>query len=112
MGNQRIILWALLALVFWFCYQTWQQDYGPKPQPQDTSAAQTAAPAPEARLESSVPSMPAAAGDAGAGEAAPAVTAGAGDIPGVNGASPAVRVVTDVLDLDIGLTGGTLRRAD
>ena len=31
MDNQRLLIWAFFGLMAWMTYQTWLQDYGPKP---------------------------------------------------------------------------------
>ena len=31
MDNQRLLIWAFFGLMAWITYQTWVQDYGPKP---------------------------------------------------------------------------------
>ena len=117
MGNQRIFIWAALALVLWMNWQAWQNDYGPKPQPPAPTATQPGESTPPAQppgLESTVPQAgapaasqvpaPAATGEPQAGAPVPANAAGQ--------SAGAVRVVTDVLDIDIELKGGTLDRAE
>ena len=113
MGNQRVFIWAALALVLWMNYQAWQEDYGPKPLPPAPVATQPgepAAPQPPG-LESTVPQ----AGEPARGEVpAPAAEAQPG-VPSpvsIDQAAGAVRVVTDVLDVGIDLKGGTLERAE
>ena len=39
MDNQRLLVWAAFGMLLWFTYQTWMQDYGPKPVPQQSQAA-------------------------------------------------------------------------
>ena len=109
MPNQRLLLWAGLALVLWLNYQAWQNDYATPPAAQAPAAApSTAAAPPPQTLDQSVPGLPAPTSEA----AAPAVT----ETPVVPAVTPAVasdiRVVTDVLDLRIGTQGGELKRAD
>ena len=120
MANQRIFLWAALALVLWLNYQAWQSDHAPKSvpvveSPATTSPANPAAPVqPPAGLGDTVPQ----ASEPGQAQTNAAVPASA--VPQATTAAPAqessgspeVRVVTDVLDVDIGLKGGTLQRAD
>ncbi len=123
-GNLRIFLWIGLALALWLNYETWQKDYAP------AAAAVTATQANKpAALDAAIPQAPASAAAsappaATTTTAVPALTA---TVPGVavetptepvvsNAASAAgggpVRVITDVLDIDIGLSGGELQRAD
>ena len=105
MDNLRLFLFMGLALVLLLLYQAWMQDYGPRPQP----AAVTAGANPQAD-PGSVPGdiRPPAAADRPAG-------AVSGDVPGQATAAVAgqsIRVITDVLDVEIALRGGTLRRVD
>ena len=106
MDNQRLLVWGAFALLLWFTYQAWMQDYGPAPiqpavvsDPADSSS-------PEAAVDSiSLPEL----GDAPADEPA-------GSLPGdTDVAAPdregTIRVTTDVLDVEISVRGGTLVRA-
>ena len=124
--NPRVFLWLALLLLGWINYETWVRDYAPKPKSAAEIAqeAQVAAQR-DAQFGASVPAAGAPAAVA-PGAAVPSATAaaGAGDasvpVPGEAGnsvepppaAAPTVHVVTDVLDLQIGLDGGELRRAD
>jgi YidC/Oxa1 family membrane protein insertase len=106
MDNQRLLVWGAFALLLWFTYQAWMQDYGPAPvQPAVVSEPADSA-SPEAAVDSiSLPEL----GDAPAEEPA-------GSLPGDTAvATPdregTIRVTTDVLDLDISVRGGTLVRA-
>jgi YidC/Oxa1 family membrane protein insertase len=103
--NLRIFLWALLLVALFMNYEMWQRDYPPPPAV-PPAAATTAAP-----LDSSAPSAgaaPIAATPVAEAEAA-ATPAGAEVAVAT---APVVHVVTDVLDLDVSLAGGELRRAD
>jgi len=31
MDNQRLLIWAFFAMMAWITYQTWVQDYAPRP---------------------------------------------------------------------------------
>jgi YidC/Oxa1 family membrane protein insertase len=116
-GNLRIFLWVGLALALWLNYETWQKDYAP------VAAAATATQANKpAALDAAIPqapvsvaaSAPSGAAVADAVPAPPAAAAGAAAVVS-NAATMGgslVHVITDVLDLDIGLTGGELLRAD
>jgi YidC/Oxa1 family membrane protein insertase len=109
MGNQRIFLWAILALILWLCYEAWMQDYhapAPVPPASQQTGASGEPPAP-ARLDDSVPGLPATSTQPGEAAASPAEVTPDATISGRK-----VRVVTDVLDLDIDLAGGTLSRAE
>jgi YidC/Oxa1 family membrane protein insertase len=110
--NLRIFLWALLLVALFMNYEMWQRDYPPPPAA-PPAVATTAAP-----LDSSAPtavSPPAAAPGAGAAPTVAAPVVAAGTPAGTEAAiasAPVVHVVTDVLDLDVSLAGGELRRAD
>jgi len=124
--NARMFLWLGLVLALWINYETWQRDYAAPvvttPAVTATAAAPGAAPT---GLAASVPASAAAVtapAAATAGAAAPVATAG-GATTGVaatssSTTSPAaattatIRVVTDVLDMDVALQGGDLVRAD
>ena len=119
MDNPRIYLWIGLALLVWMNVIQWDRDYGRRAgtTAQVTAAAPgapQAAPAEAAPAASTLPALPAAgptappaaAATSSADPAAAAATAAA-----IAGA-PKIRVVTDVLDLDVSLQGGDLLRAD
>ena len=117
-NNIRIFLWLGLLMALWLNYETWRTDYAPPPgitpAVAGSSAAaaapvlgasvpQAAVPAPATNSATAATPVPAAvAPDA----IASATVAPAGAVAGV------VRVVTDVLDVDITLQGGELSRAD
>ena len=107
MDNQRVFVWAALALVLWLNFLAWQRDYAPEPAPvAPATTSQTPAPA---AVESNLPDLPAESGPAPAASAAassPEQTAPA------TGEATTVRVTTDVLSLDISTRGGDLVRAD
>ena len=122
MNNPRIFLWILLIMAGWLNYEAWVRDYAPTSSA--TVAQQPGAQGPD--LGASIPNagavsappaggaanpapVPAPVPGASTGTASPAAevpaaTAGVGGVP--------VHVHTDVLDLDIDLKGGTIRRAD
>lgn len=117
--NPRVFLWLGLLLLGWINYETWVRDHAPKPRsPAEIAQEAEKIAKRNAQLEENVP-------QAGAPAATPAAATAAGDAPAVPQAGPVattvepaptaapiVRVTTDVLDLDIGLNGGELRRAD
>ncbi|HET7203906.1 MAG TPA: membrane protein insertase YidC [Steroidobacteraceae bacterium] len=113
MDNPRIYLWIALALLVWMNIIQWDRDYGQAAAPPAATTAQTPqAPATGSTpAETTLPALPSpdppppppAATDSGT---APAVAAAAATT------APKVRVVTDVLDIDISLQGGDLLRAD
>jgi YidC/Oxa1 family membrane protein insertase len=109
MGNLRIFLWMALLFLVWLNVDAWMKDYGAKPAPAPaaatTPAAAQSAAQPASSLTESVPTL---------GETQPASPAAQASVPGsdVTPPSATLRVVTDVLDLDVSLTGGDLVRAD
>jgi YidC/Oxa1 family membrane protein insertase len=120
--NLRIALWALLAMALFLNYQMWSHDY-PDLVPPPSSA--TAAPA--APLDSTVPNatLPSASkppgtaagapGTSSAASSAASAAAGAGNpraLVADTPLAPSVHVVTDVLNAEISLAGGELRRVD
>jgi YidC/Oxa1 family membrane protein insertase len=107
MDNQRLLVWAFFGLMAWITYQTWMQDYGPRPIP--PAAQQTAAEAPAAitpGIDDDLPEI-STPGDADALPAAPGEPA----VETAVQAAPVVRVTTDVLEVEISTRGGTLERA-
>jgi YidC/Oxa1 family membrane protein insertase len=107
MDNPRIYLWIALAMLVWMNVIQWNRDYGvPTPAASaDTAQPATADPAAGVGGEagSMLPTLPSEDTQATATET-------------TRGDSPApqrtIRVVTDVLDMDISLLGGSLVRAD
>jgi len=105
MDNQRFFVWAALALVLWLNYVTWQRDYAPPPSTPPASAE--TAPTADAE-DDELPQMPAV-------ESAPSASQTTSDEPSqapVAQAASTIRVVTDVLSMDISTRGGQLIRAD
>jgi YidC/Oxa1 family membrane protein insertase len=124
--NPRVFLWLGLVLLGWLNYETWVRDYTPVPKSAEQIAQETVerSAALEGNIpEAQVPAPTAAPPTIGAGEVPVAAVPGA-PLAGVPAeatpasgtpapaSAPSVRVVTDVLDMEIGLTGGELRRAD
>jgi len=107
MDNQRLLIWAFFGLMAWITYQTWVQDYAPKP----------AAPTAEQPAQAVNETAPPASGDDLPQISAPDATspdapeAGAAE-PVSALAAPVIRVTTDVLDLEISTGGGTLHKAE
>ncbi len=95
MQNVRLFLVLALGFLLLLLWNAWQQDYGQRPVAvEDTAQQEPAAPAPAATPDSdSSPTVP-------------------GAIPGSGtAAATTVRVVTDLLDLDISTQGGDIVRA-
>jgi YidC/Oxa1 family membrane protein insertase len=118
MDNPRIYLWIALAALAWLNLVQWNRDFS-RPAGTTiadtgaTSAASPSSPAPASN--GALPSLPAAP-SASTPTATPSTQAGSAPaLPGNNQAvdeAPRVRVVTDVLDLDLSLKGGDIVRAD
>lgn len=105
MDNQRVFVWAALALVLWLNYLTWERDYAPAP---PAAPAATTTDANRAAPSETLPELPT--------ESSTDVPAAAGSeqpqAPSADHEAGIVRVVTDVLSMDISLKGGELIRAD
>ena len=105
MDNQRVFLWAALALVLWLNYMAWERDYAPAaPAPQATSEVE----AQQGTGNDTLPAMPSSEGTPPAlptSETAPAAQSPSAQ-------APTIRVTTDVLSMDISTRGGELVRAD
>ena len=111
MDNQRLLIWVFFALMLWMTYQTWQQDYGPKPAPVVDERAErsqdlTAPGVPTPDIEGDLPALT-ESGEAPTIEPEAAETADAA----IERAAPAIRVTTDVLEMEISQQGGTLQKA-
>jgi YidC/Oxa1 family membrane protein insertase len=108
MDNQRLLIWAFFGLMAWMTYQTWQQDYAPKPAPvaEQQSQQSPGLTAPDAGEEGELPEL-------GEPTAAPTLADDAGATPEAISATlaPSIRVKTDVLELEISTRGGTLQKA-
>jgi YidC/Oxa1 family membrane protein insertase len=112
--NLRLALWALLGMALFLNYQMWSHDYTEVVAP----ALSGANASPALPLDSTVPSATLPTGTPPAASvAAPAAAASAGtdsahalvaDTP----LAPSVHVLTDVLDAEVSLAGGELRRVD
>jgi len=99
----RNLLVIALCVVGFLLWQAWQKDYGPQPAPPAPVAAVTADGKPVPVVEEDVPSLPNVSDDLPA--AAPD-----GPTATVAPAYDKVRVRTDLLDVDINLSGGGIRR--
>lgn len=111
MDNPRIFLWLALLFLVWLNVDAWMKDYG-RPgapsAPAATAPATAAGGSPASPLAESLPTVGApAAGTANAGSSGGGVPTGGTFAPGT-----VIHVVTDVLDMDISLTGGDIVRAD
>lgn len=112
MENRRFMLIALLAVVVFFLYQAWQDDYGARRQAK-AQAASVAATAPASTDpvvqipdNTSVTATP-ASGDVPTAVPAAAVETAAGTASGQK-----IKVITDVVVAQISLQGGEIRRLE
>ena len=110
-NNIRFFLWLALALTLWINYQQWQIDYGPKPVPAAAATTATGETKP-ADLGDNVPKAAQSASAAPASAAAAPTPANVPVEAAVAQTGEKIRVVTDVLVLDISLKGGDLVRAE
>jgi YidC/Oxa1 family membrane protein insertase len=111
MENQRLLVWATFGMLLWLTYQSWTQDYGP----QQTTAPQSTAddslqPPTDA---DSLPSLPATTADSPVDapqiEEQPAAQQAAAEGEATDDGE-IIRVVTDVLEVEINTRGATLQR--
>ncbi len=105
MDNQRLLIWALFAFLAWITYQTWVEDYAPKPvRPTAEQAAESLTAPPEVVGGSDeLPEI----SDTGTPDALPTTPDVASESP-ASAAAPTVTVSTDVFDVVISAKGGTL----
>ena len=106
MDNQRLLIWAFFGLMGWITYQTWVQDYGPKPAAvveQSTGETEQVELPGEAELPQLDDSVDATVDAPALSEPAEAETTAS------NAAT--IRVTTDVFELEISTEGGTLTSA-
>ncbi len=103
--NARLFLWLLLAVALLLNYERWMRDYPSAPPVASTANG-------GATLDDSAPVAGAAAPAASTPSvaAAPAVAAPVAET--LAAAAGKLHVITDVLDMEISLAGGELRRAD
>jgi YidC/Oxa1 family membrane protein insertase len=114
MDNPRLFLWIGLALLAWMNIIQWDRDYGAQSAATTATTASSAtssavAPAAPGTAASSLPALPSATAPVAD---APAAATQATATSAAAAAAPSVRVVTDVIDMDISLQGGDLLRAD
>ena len=108
MDNQRLLIWATFGMLAWLTYQAWQADYAAAPAV-ETQAATEGTTAPPEGIDS-LPTLPDAAADsAPAAQQAPSLDVELEPTP--QAGTRVVRVITDVLDVEINTTGATLQRA-
>ena len=114
MDNQRLLIWAFFGLMAWFTYQTWQQDYAPRPIPQPAAeTAQDLGFPDETTVDSDeLPALDATSQTTQPDELdAPALAEAPPPVETASPGDPVIEVTTDVLALEINLRGGTLQSA-
>ena len=106
MDNQRLLIWAFFLLMGWMTWQTWQQDFAPRPAAPAAGTSDEVISAPDEAAAGD--DLPAIAEPAGNDDVAPAV-----EPSGMSAAAaaPTIRVRTDVFEVVISTTGGTLQGA-
>ena len=109
MDNQRLLIWAFLAMMGWITYQTWVQDYAPRPvQPVAEQTAQTITPPTGNEGGDNMPEISDVPADGA--EAMPAAPGGTQEVT-VASTAPTISVTTDVFNIQISTQGGTLQGA-
>src|SRR5688572_14490144 len=104
MDNLRPVLYISLVLILFLIWQAWQRDYGPQPEPETPAQVSERQ---DGRADAARDDLP--------GDMPEAPVSEAQDIPVETVPEPErnrIRVVTDVLDLEIDTRGGDLVRAD
>jgi YidC/Oxa1 family membrane protein insertase len=113
MDNPRLFLWIAVAMLLWMNVIQWNRDYDAPAAATSTAApAAGSDPASPAATSGQLPALPTAPAQPAATAAAGSAAPGAAAPTAASTQAPRVRVVTDVLDLDVSLLGGTLDRAD
>ena len=106
MDNQRLLTWALFGMMAWLTYQAWMMDYGPQPTPVSETSSTSDTPVIE-QPEVGLPELVDTGSEAP--DVLPAIEGPAQTSQGA--AVPAIRVSTDVFQIEISTAGGTLQRA-
>ena len=109
MDNQRVFIWAALALVLYLNFMAWEGDYASPPVASKSVAEQTADGGSAPSSSDTLPELPSATSPASAPSTS-ATPAANGEAPPAD--APVIRVLTDVLSIDISARGGDLIRAD
>ncbi|HKQ13299.1 MAG TPA: membrane protein insertase YidC [Steroidobacteraceae bacterium] len=110
MDNQRVFIWAALAVLLWLNYTTWQRDYAPQAAPVTSSSTQSATQ--NAPPKDTLPELPSDTSASTPTPAAQSTPAPAQAVENADSNAGTVRVITDVLSIDISKRGGDLERAD
>ncbi len=106
MDNQRLLIWGFFGLLAWITYQTWVQDYAPKPVVANTEQIEEQVTIPDDGAE-----LPELAAPLDTALDAPSPTAPDPEQASATPRAAAIRVTTDVLSIEISTEGGTLQLA-
>ncbi len=114
MDNQRLIIWGFFAVMAYLTWQTWMQDYAPRPAPVETDSG--ALSAPDAGLlppepDDDTTALPGLASDGADLPADDAVITTAEASETQDAEATTIKVVTDVLEMDISTEGGAITLA-
>jgi YidC/Oxa1 family membrane protein insertase len=111
-NNIRVFLWLAVALALYINYTQWQLDFGPKAGGPVASSTGAAGDPKAASIDDAVPQAVQPGATPGATDVPPPAPAAAAT-PAVDAAPSgrSVKVVTDVIEIEIDLRGGTLVRA-
>ena len=103
MENQRTLLYLSFFFILFLMYQTWQEEYGPKPVP----VAESQSPSLENnRIADDVPDA-AIPGESNSRSKISAMAAPVDDVPSQG---KIIKVITDLLELEIDTNGGDVRQ--
>ena len=108
MDNQRLLIWSFFGLLCWLTYQTWLQDYAPQPKNNE--------------MVSNQPEEIFSKNNSTAFDGSEDILSDTPEYPTENISTtattqafqesvPIIRVVTDVLDIEISTQGGTIQSA-
>ena len=98
MGNQRILLYFTLFFIIYMIWAQWQMDYGPKPEPVVAGADRIVS-----GSDAGIEDIPLAVATDGSKSIAPEVVEEAST-------SQRIKIITDVLDVEIDTKGADIRR--
>jgi len=113
MDNQRLFIWAIFAFLGWITYQTWVEQYGPTEpvvEQQDQPGVVPGVPTSDDELPTISDTPADTPADTVSVNALPAVP-GQTSAPVEQLSAPAIRVTTDVFEIEISTVGGTLQKA-
>jgi YidC/Oxa1 family membrane protein insertase len=111
MDNQRLFIWAIFVFLGWITYQTWVEQYGPRPtEPVAEQRDELAALPGDTVGDEELPAISDTPVEPGAADALP-VTPGVTTETATQTSAPVVRVTTDVFEIEISTVGGTLQKA-